>query len=197
MNFMTVSNSSFLVPEKVAQLIKKYFSEGSTAYDYYFTHCVKVTELALKVTGQRKDLALDRDVVIAGGMLHDIGIIRTNAPEIGCYGEYPYIAHTFLGREILEENGFAHIALVCERHIGTGLTKEDIIQNNLPLPYRDMVPLTIEEKLICYADKFYSKSEKHLTKPRTIEEIRKKVMKYGEEKTKKFDDLMALFGTDF
>jgi uncharacterized protein len=196
MKNMTSYNHSFVIPGNVEQLISKYFSRASIAYNYYFTHCVNVTELALRIARQRDDLALDRDVVIAGGMLHDIGIIRTNAPEIGCYGEYPYIAHTYLGREILDANGFAGIAPFCERHIGTGLSKDDIIKNNFPLPHRDMIPITLEERLICYADKFYSKSDKHLTVPRTVEQIRKKVMKYGDDKLEKFDALAALFALE-
>lgn len=193
---MTIPEYSFQIPREAECLIKKYFTVGSTAYQYYFTHCVMVTELALKIARSRNDLDISIDVIIAGSMLHDIGIIKTNAPEIGCYGAYPYIAHTYLGREMLEENGFADIAPVCERHMGTGLSKEDIINHNLPLPHRDMIPITLEEKLICYADKFYSKSEKHLTVPRTVEEIRKKVMKYGNDKLGKFDALAALFAIE-
>lgn len=59
---------------------------------------------------------------------------------------------------MLEECGLPRHALVCERHTGAGLTVEDIISQNLPLPHRDMTPQTLEERLICYADKFYSKS---------------------------------------
>jgi uncharacterized protein len=191
---MTIPDYSFHLPYEVEQVIKKYFAEGTTAYHYYFTHCVMVTGLALKIARSRNDLAINMDVAIASGMLHDIGIIKTDAPEIGCFGEYPYIAHTYLGREILEENGFADIARVCERHIGTGLSSEDILKYGLPLPHRDMLPVTLEEKLICYADKFYSKSEKHLTTPRTLNEIRKKVLKYGDDKLDRFNELVNLFG---
>jgi uncharacterized protein len=60
-----------------------------------------------------------------------------------------------------------------------------------------MIPISLEEKLICYADKFYSKSDKHLTIPRSVEKIRKKMLKYGEDKIRKFEELASLFGTDF
>jgi uncharacterized protein len=193
---MTIPEYSFHLPREVERLIKKYFTEGTTAYHYYFTHCVMVTKLALKIARSRNDLDINTDAIIAAGMLHDIGIIKTDAPEIGCYGEYPYIAHTYLGREILEENGFADIAPVCERHVGTGLSREDIIKYDFPLPHRDMLPVTLEEKLICYADKFYSKSEKHLTSQRTPDEIRKKILKYGDDKLARFNELSDLFGTD-
>jgi uncharacterized protein len=60
-----------------------------------------------------------------------------------------------------------------------------------------MIPITIEEKLICYADKFYSKTDKHLTTPRSPDKIRKKILKYGEDKIQKFEELVNIFGIDF
>jgi len=47
-------------------------------------------------------------------LLHDIGIFNTNLPKIGCYGRHPYISHGYLGRELLENEGLAAHALVCE-----------------------------------------------------------------------------------
>ena len=49
------------------------------------------------------------------------------------------------------------LRLVSERHTGAGITLENIVANNLPLPKREMVPVTIEEIIICFADKFHSK----------------------------------------
>ena len=45
-----------------------------------------------------------------------------------------------------------------KRHTGAGLTKKEIIEQELPLPQQDFLPETTEEKLICYADKFFSKT---------------------------------------
>ncbi len=98
---------------------------------------------------------------------------------------------------ILEEEGLPEIAPICERHLGTGLTVNDIVDSNFPLPHRDMTPKTLEEKLICYADKFYSKSDKHLTVAKTPEKIRKKILKYGEDKLKTFEEFVDLFGIDY
>ena len=186
----------FIIPKEVIRIILKYYSEDSLAYSYYYTHCIKVTELALKIIDQNKHLKINKEIVTYGAMLHDIGIIQTNAPEIGCLGKYPYIAHTYLGREMLEKEGLNDIAPVCERHIGVGLSKEDIINAGFPLPHRDMIPITIEEKLVCYADKFYSKSDKHLTIAKSPEKIRKKILKYGEDKLQKFEELVSLFGIE-
>jgi uncharacterized protein len=131
-----------------------------------------------------------------GGMLHDIGICFTDAPEIGCFGNLPYLAHGYKGRELLENEGLHHIAPVCERHIGVGITIDDIRNNSLPIPLRDMTPQTIEEKIICYADKFYSKSASNLSQPKALAKVQKSLRKYGEEKWKVFEEMMNLFGTE-
>lgn len=188
---------NFELPSEVMTLILKYYPKGSIAFYYYYTHCVKVTELALKIASLKPQLQLNKEYLINAGMLHDIGIIKTNAPDIGCFGDFPYISHTFLGRIILEENGFETVAPVCERHLGVGLTKKDIISSKFPLPHRDMIPTSNEEKLICYADKFYSKSDKHLTIPKSLDKIRKKVKKYGRSKSAKFEEFIDLFGNPF
>ena len=188
---------NFTIPDKVNKIIYSYYPKDSIAFKYYYTHCIKVTELALKIIDYNHHLNIRKDLVILGSMLHDIGIIKTDAPEIGCFGDKPYIAHTYLGREMLEQEGLLEVALMCERHIGVGLTRQDIIAANFPLPLRDMVPVTLEEKLVCYADKFYSKSEKHLTIPRTPDKIRKKIIKYGTDKLQKFEEFIDLFGIGF
>jgi uncharacterized protein len=187
----------FSIPENVNKIIFKYYPENSLAFTYYYTHCIKVTELALKIIDLNRYLNINKNYVLAGAMLHDIGIIQTDAREIGCFGRHPYIAHTYLGRDMLEKEGLMEIAPVCERHVGVGLSVDDIINSGFPLPHRDMIPITLEEKVVCYADKFYSKSDKHLTIPRSLEKIRKKIVKYGEDKLQKFEELVELFGIAF
>ena len=90
------------------------------------------------------------------------------------------------------KEGLEMFARVCERHTGTGITKEDIIRQNLPLELKDYSPVTLEEKLICYADKFFSKT--NLDKARTKEEVVKSMAKFGEESTRRIKALEALFG---
>jgi uncharacterized protein len=188
---------TFEIPEDVLNVINKYYKEGSKARYFFFTHVVKVTELALLIADLNPHLAINRDLVIRGSMLHDIGIIKTNAPEIGCKGKYPYICHTYLGRNMLEKEGMLEVALFCERHIGVGLTVKDIKKSGFPLPKRDMVPISNEEKLVCYADKFYSKSPSHLLIAKPIDKVNKKISKYGLDKIAKFRELIVMFGIEF
>jgi uncharacterized protein len=177
-------------------LIERHYPPGSLANRIYLPHCQAVTELALKIARAHPELLANEEIVASSAMLHDIGIKFTDAPEIGCFGSLPYLAHGYKGRELLEKEGFAHIAPVCERHIGVGITMEDIQNNKLPLPLRDMTPQSIEEKIVCYADKFYSKSADNLMKPKPFHKVQKSIQKYGESKWMVFEEMMRLFGTD-
>ena len=99
--------------------------------------------------------------------------------------------HGIIGAELLRNEGYPKHALVCERHTGTGLTVDDIISQNLPLPHRDMRPISLEEKLVCFADKFYSKSTPDQEKP--FDKVRKSVAKYGDASLHRFDEMATLF----
>lgn len=124
-------------------------------------------------------------------MLHDIGIIRCDAPDICCFGDEPYIRHGILGAAMLRAEGFPRHARVCERHTGAGLSLDDICGRNLPLPHSDFLPETLEEQVICYADKFYSKS--HLEREKTIEQAEKSISKYGEAGLMRFRRWVEMF----
>jgi len=175
-------------------VIKKYYDFKSKAYHYLLPHSAMVTEKALSIAQQVKHLNPDLNFIEEAAMLHDIGIFLTNEPKIGCYGDKPYVCHGYLGRGILKREGFPKHALVCERHIGVGITLEDIEEKELPLPKRDMIPLSIEEQIICFADKFFSKNSDFLLKEKPLERVRKGISKYGKEKLRQFDEWMKLFG---
>jgi len=172
------------------EIIKKYYKPESRAFLILVNHSKAVAEKALKIT---RKFDVDSQFIYEAAMLHDIGIFMTDTPKFNCYGSFPYIAHGYLGREILEKEGFPDHALVCERHTGVGITKEEIIKNKLPLPLRDMVPLTMEEKIIAYADKFFSKESDGSVRMRTVNEIIKDLSRYGEEKVKIFKEWLELF----
>lgn len=153
-----------------------------------------VTEKALKIAQNVMHLNPDLNFIEEAAMLHDIGMFLTDKPEIGCYGDKPYICHGYLGREILEKEGLTRHALVCERHVGIGISLKDIEEKNFPLPKRDMMPISIEEQIICYADKFFSKNADFLLEERSIKRIREYISKLGEEKLRQFDEWTKLFG---
>jgi len=175
-------------------LLQKYYDPASDAYRILMTHCEMVQQKALSLAENVKHLRPDMRFIEEAALLHDIGIMFTDSPHIGCYGDKAYIFHGVLGRELLEKEGYPKHALVCERHIGVGLSRDDIIQQNLPLPQRDMLPLSLEEQIICFADKFFSKKDSDLRKERTIPDIRKKLVRFGDHKGEKIDEWIELFG---
>jgi uncharacterized protein len=175
-------------------IILKYYKPGTLAYDLLMVHSTAVRNLALKIAGNNPQLNINTALVARAAMLHDIGIFKTNAHDLGCFGQFPYVCHGYLGREILEMEGLPELALFCERHTGTGLSKEEIIAHNLPVPIRDMLPVTTEEKLICYADKFFSKSAKHPERPKKMEKIIRGLSRFGDKKVAGFEAFIKMFG---
>ena len=73
---------------------------------------------------------------------------------------------------------------MAERHTGTGLTASQIVSQHLPLPPQDFVPEAIEEQVVCYADKFYSKS--HPDRVLTVVEAAQSLEKFGHEGVERF-----------
>ena len=85
---------------------------------------------------------------------------------------------------MLEHHGLTRHAMVCERHVGVGITIRDIQTHRLPLPLRDMMPVTLEEKIICYADKFFSKTNG--PREKSIDAVMAQLMLYGTDKVQRF-----------
>ena len=82
-------------------------------------------------------------------------------------------------------------ARICERHTGAGLTANEIIAQKLPLPPRDFLPETLEEKLVCLADKFFSKSGDMQEKP--LERVWHCLDRFGEDSANRLQDLIRFF----
>lgn len=175
-------------------IISKYYDVDSDAYRILINHCRSVADKALEIAARHPGMNPDMDFIREAAMLHDIGIYLCNAPEIGCSGDAEYICHGYLGAELMRREGYPRHALVCERHTGAGITKEEIIGRDLPLPHHDMLPVTVEEQIICFADKFYSKTS--LGKEKPLDRIRKGLSKYGEESLARFEHLRELFLTE-
>ena len=139
------------------KLIEKYYKKDSLSYKILITHSKLVTKKALEIANN-SSFNPDLKFIKEAAMLHDIGMFLTKVPLIGCFGEKPYICHITLGRELLEKENLPKYALVCERHTGVGLSINDIEKQGFPLPKRDMIPISIEEEIICLADNFYTKN---------------------------------------
>ena len=172
-------------------LIDKYYPEENELKHILLTHSRSVADKALALARLHPELKLDLQFIEETALLHDIGIFLTDADGIHCYGSHPYICHGYLGADLVRKEGYPRHALVCERHTGAGLSLKAIEERNLPIPHREMVPVSLEEQLICFADKFYSKTK--LDKEKSLEKARKSIERHGEEGLERFDNWCRLF----
>ena len=175
------------------EIIDKYYPEDDNLRRLLIHHSRQVTLRAQRVAERHPELGADPVVLEQAAMLHDIGICMTDAPGIYCRGQHPYLLHGRLGAEMMRREAALRpadaalceaVARVCERHTGTGLTAANIREQHLPLPERDFLPETIEEQIICYADKFYSKS--HPERERSVEQTARSLEKFGHDGVEKF-----------
>ncbi|MDL2247735.1 HDIG domain-containing protein [Bacteroides sp. OttesenSCG-928-J23] len=172
-------------------LIDKFYPQPNELKDILLVHSQSVADKALQIADNHPELQLNKAFLYEAAMLHDIGIFMTDAPDIFCMGDKPYICHGYLGADLIRKEGFDKHALVCERHTGAGIELKDIIERNLPIPHRQMIPVSLEEQVICFADKFFSKT--HLHAEKSIEKARKSVSKYGEKGAIRFDGWCEMF----
>ena len=151
-------------------IINKYYPNDDLLRQLLLKHSRQVADRCQQIARKHKELPIDVQFLEEAAMLHDIGICRCDAPSIHCHGTEPYIKHGPIGADMLRAEGFPRHARVAERHTGTGLPGYE--------------PETLEEQIICYADKFYSKSTPDHEK--TVEEACRSLQKFGEEGVVKF-----------
>ncbi len=176
-------------------ILAKFYYRHSKAFEILVEHGRQVAQKALKAAQNVPHLNPDLDFIHNAAMLHDIGILYTDSPGFDCNGKYPYICHGFLGRELLDSIGLPEYGLVSERHVGVGISIDDIRRHGLPLPDRDMLPITIEEQIICFADKFFSKNGNGCgqNSEKSIEQIVAGLESYGPDKVNRFMTWVKIF----
>ena len=129
-------------------------------------HSEKVADKALEIAKKITKANVDTNLLEIGGILHDIGRTKTHG-----------FKHALIGGKILRERGFSDkLVRICETHILGGLDEED--SKKFGLPERDYLPLTLEEKIICLADK-------HMTGTKEVsikERFDRWFQKYGRSK---------------
>ena len=161
-------------------IIHKYYPEDNELRRLLLKHSRQVADRALSIADKHPELGLDRQFLEEAAMLHDVGIFRCDAPGIHCTGTEPYIKHGPIGGELLRAEGFPRHARVAERHTGTGLP--------------GLEPETLEEQVICYADKFYSKSSPDRVK--TLDGACRSLEKFGPEGVAKLREWARRFESE-
>ena len=158
-------------------IINKYYPNDDELRQLLLKHSRQVADRCMQIVRKHKELSVDVQFLEEAAMLHDIGIFKCDAPSIYCIGTEPYIKHGPIGGELLRVEGFPRHARVAERHTGTGLPGYE--------------PETLEEQIICYADKFYSKSSPD--RVRTVAEAAQSLEKFGAAGVRKFLDWATRF----
>ena len=180
------------MPAKInpREIIKYFYPHDTGLRRLLIRHSEFVCEKALLIARKNPGKNLDLELIACGAMLHDIGIGKCKAQSIYCLGIEPYIRHGILGAEMLRNYGkekgvdMEPYARICERHTGCGLAAEEIRAQGLPLPQEDFLPETPEEKIICLADKFFSKSGS--MKEKRLRKIVRGMEKFGQPQVQRF-----------
>jgi uncharacterized protein len=167
-------------------LLSKYYDKRPEACRIVREHGMDVARKALDIARAHPEMNLDLRFIEEAALLHDIGVFLCHAPEICCYGTAPYICHGYLGSLLMRREGYPQHALVCERHTGTGIRASEILARSLPLPARDMMPQSPEEELICFSDKFFSKTHPGQEKP--VDKILAGLSRHGRESCLRFEN---------
>lgn len=168
-------------------ILEKQYGTNRDGLEIVYRHSRMVADKALAIARLSRISEEDLVFIEQAALLHDIGVAQVYAPKLHCFGNAPYIRHGILGREILEAEGLPLHALVCERHIGVGLTVDDIAAQQLPLPQREMAPITLAERIVTLADLFFSKKGGDLEREKSADQVRCDLLKFGEHKVDIFE----------
>ncbi len=183
--------------DKLKKLHKKY-TTGPYAdifLDLIFTHSEIVRQIALKIADNlsQNKIAVNTDLVESGSMLHDIGVYLCFDDELNPNASLPkYLCHGHEGYKLLKEEGCdEQVSRFALTHTGTGITKTDISRENMPFQPRDFIPVTLEEEIVCYADKFHTKWPSF----NTFEEAKARLEKFDLSKGEIMDRFKMKFGS--
>lgn len=174
------------ISEKEAVRLLRKYANNEENFKGVLKHSKVVQKLALDIGKRVKDV--DLNFIKTSSLLHDIGRFK-HGP-----GSKDSVKHGIAGADILREEGLFDHASVAERHLGAGISKEDIIEQGLELPLQDYIPVSKEEKIICHADnlvEFY----KEVSLPKAIERYEKGLGKKVAKKVKKLaEDVEGMKG---
>lgn len=181
-----------LPPDDAIRALHEKFAPSSAALDLVYTHCQIVDRVASELL-VKKPHAVDPVLVHVGAMLHDVGVYALYEAD-GRLDHANYVQHGILGHELLlRDVGLPDaVCRFCSCHTGVGLTRQDVLRQQLPLPVRDYLPATLDEELVMYADKFHSKTDP--PEFLTADVYATVVRRFGDDKARRFADLVDRFG---
>jgi len=161
------------------------------ALDQVYTHCRIVCDIAGQLHA-RSGADADPGLVRAGALLHDVGVYRLY-DAAGRLEHDKYIWHGLLGHELLRAEGLPEaLCRFASHHTGVGISRDDVLRQELPLPPADYVAETPEEALVMYADKFHTKTAPPAFLTAAAYAV--SVSRFGADKVATFEAMRATFG---
>jgi len=165
--------------EQALQLLRE-----SQCSEKVINHCRAVTELALETASILKErgLKIDFALVEIGALLHDIGRSKTHT-----------VHHAVVGAEIARSAGLPDsVVSIIKRHVGGGITASEA--EKLGWSKDVYVPVTLEEKVVSYADKLIEKGKRAPIEI-TIEKLSEEMRYEAAERVRKlYDEITGLIG---
>ncbi len=147
-------------------------------------HCKAVTELALETASTLKERGykIDFELVEIGALLHDIGRSKTHS-----------VHHAVVGAEIARSAGLPDpVVSIIKRHVGGGITASEA--EKFGWPEDVYVPVTLEEKVVSYADKLIEKGKRAPIEV-TIEKLSEEKMYEAAKRVQKlYNEITGLIG---
>lgn len=145
-------------------------------------HCCTVRAVAEEMLNGIE--TVDRRLVLAGSLLHDIGRSADNG-----------IMHAYLGSMIVRDLDLPEkIEDIVRKHTGAGL--DDIDVEEMRLPPGDYMPKTREEKIVAHADNLVS-DDRVVTHRQAVEKLRNKGAFRGADRIEALHlELSELYGKD-
>ena len=145
-------------------------------------HCCTVRAVADEMLNGIK--GVNKELVVAGALLHDIGRSIDNT-----------ILHACVGADIIGKLGLPKdLVEIVRKHTGAGLDDDDV--RELGLPPGDYMPQTLEEKMVAHADNLVS-GNRVTTHRHASEKLISNNAPRGAERIEKLHwELSKLYGMD-
>jgi uncharacterized protein len=166
------------------QTLQLLFENGCSAK--VINHCKAVTKLALETANilKEKGLKINSELVEVGALLHDIGRSKTHT-----------VHHAIVGAEIAKAAGLPDsVVLIIKRHVGGGITPREA--KKLGWPKDVYMPITLEEKVVSYADKLIENSKRAPIEA-TVKRLSGELIYEAAERVQRlYEEIAGLIGDD-
>ena len=151
-------------------------------------HCKAVAKVALETAEacKKRGFGVDLELVEIGALLHDIGRSKTHT-----------VHHAMVGVEIAQAAGLPEpVTSIIKRHVGGGITAVEARELGWPSD-EGYIPLTLEEKIVSYADKLVEGSKK-VSVETTIKHLSRDLKPEAAVRVRKLhDEIAELIGGSF